>query len=127
MHLYTLQHPILCMHNALQHPFFCIHVCIGASHLVNYVRTAPFHFVHVCTPQARSGGGAGTPVPPLDMHPPRPPYSQRQALIYSNSKLIYSNCLLFLSINNVTICPFYDYFSNSFLYLIYNIFSRGFI
>ena len=27
---------------------------------------------------------------------------------------IYSELLLFLSIDNVTICPFYDYFSNSF-------------
>ena len=39
-----------------------------------------------------------------------------QALIYSTVNLqIYLDFLLFLSIDNVTIFPFYDYFSNSFL------------
>ena len=70
--------------------------------------------------------GAGTPVPPLDMHPPR---ARGMALIYLTINLhIYSDFLLFLSIDNVTLCPFYDYFSNSFVYLnlLYISFFAGF-
>ena len=73
--------------------------------------------------QACSEGGAGTTVPP------KPPLEPEACSNLSNSKLtyIYSDFLLFLSIDNVTISPFYDYFSNSFLYLnlIYFTFFRG--
>ena len=51
------------------------------------------------------GGAAG--VCPLDMHPLGPPIEAEAGYNFLNSH-IFSFLLLFLSIENVTICPFYD-------------------
>ena len=73
-------------------------------------------------------GGRGA-VPFLDMQPPRPPLEPEAGSNLLNSKLTYIFRFFTFLINQqyVTICPFYDHFSNSFLYLhlIYNIFFRG--
>ena len=52
--------------------------------------------------EAPSGGGR-YPCAPLEMHPPRPPQEREAGSNLSNSKLKYSDFLLFLSIGNVTI------------------------
>jgi len=50
---------------------------------------------------------------PVEMHPLDPEAGSNILNLH-----IYSDFYLFLSIDNVIICPFYDNFSNFFLYLI---------
>ena len=71
--------------------------------------------------QGRSGGR-------YPCVPPRPPLEPEAGSNILNLQNIHSDFFIFLSINNVTICPFYDNFLNSFLqhHLIYNVFFRGF-
>ena len=75
-------------------------------------------------------GGRYPSAPPLDIHPPRPPPLEPEAASSNVLNLnIYSEFFHFNPIDNVTICPFYDSFSNSFLdlNLLYNILLLLFI
>ena len=58
--------------------------------------------------QGRSGGR-------YPCVPPRPPLEPEAGSNILNLQNIHSDFFIFLSINNVTICPFYDNFLNSFL------------
>ena len=73
----------------------------------------------------RSGGGDGTPCAP-PRSPLEPDAGSNILILHIYSGFFISYQLTF---DSITICPFYDNFSISFLYLnlIYNIFSRGFI
>ena len=64
--------------------------------------------------QARSGGGGAVPLcpGPIQTCTPLGSLEPQAGSNLSNSKLTLI-FLLFLSIDNITICPFYDYFSNS--------------
>ena len=110
---------------------------------INMIRSQNMKQIHVNIPFVNStqhprvgcqlqacSGGVRYPCAPLDKHPPRPPLQPEVCSNLLNSKHIYSDFLFFLSIDNVTICPFYVHFSNSFLYLVILFtlfFSRGFI
>ena len=81
-----------------------------------FIQTPPLHFYQlsiylVSFNQGRSGGGRYL------CAPPRPPLEPEAGSNILNLQNINSDFFIFLSINNVTICPFYDNFSNSFLYL----------
>ena len=65
-------------------------------------------------------GGAGTPVPPRHA----PLYATLEPQTGSN--LLNSNLHIYLDFLLFTICPFYDYFSNSFcISILFAFFFRG--